>query len=117
MPNAARIRNGPSSTLKIRRGCRIAAQISLKKNDDVRMMPLAKSVSQSPMALNVVLLDWLGLHQLDEHVVKAGVLLADLVNLDVGDVQRVEQARNRLPCILNRDLEMIAVGPGHLLDP
>src|SRR3954469_15002793 len=79
MPNAARIRNGPSSTLRIRRGWRIAGPISFKKNDDVRMMPLARSASQSPMALNVVLLDWLGLHQLDEDIVKAGVLLADLI--------------------------------------
>src|SRR4051794_31937238 len=83
MPNAARIKNGPSSTLRIRRGCRIAAQISLKKNDDVRIMPLARSVSQSPMALNAVLLSGLGLHQLDEDIVKARVLLADLIHLDV----------------------------------
>src|SRR4051794_32797018 len=116
MPNAARIRKGPSSTLKIRRGWRTADQISLKKNDDVRMMPFAKSTKNSPMALNAVLLSRLRVHQLDEDVVKAGVLLTDLGHLDVGGVERVEQIRHGLPRVLHDHAQTVAAGPGHLDD-
>src|SRR4051795_553962 len=116
MPNAARIRNGPSNTLKIRRGWRIAAQISLKKKDEVRMMPLARSTSHSRMALNGVLLSGLRLHQLDEDVVEAGMLLADLVHRDVGGPERLDHVRHGLPRVLHDHPQAVVAGPGHFLD-
>src|SRR5215211_4689371 len=116
MPNAARIRNGPSSTLRIRRGCRIDAQISLKKNDEVRMIPFARSTNGSPIALSTVLSRWLPVHQLDEHVVETGMLLADLFDVDVGSAKRLHQDRHGRAGVLDDHLQPVVAVPAYLLD-
>src|SRR4051794_39143907 len=115
MPKAARIKNGPSTTLKISRGWRMAAQISLKKKDEIRIMPFALSTKNAPMVVKIsagkLTSPWITVpsHQAHEDVVEARVLLADLVHLDVGFAEGVDQQRDGRAGVVDDDLQGVVV--------